>query len=929
MFRPCQHQPNQHEASLVFDNDLGTVWNLDKSALSKEQWLMFTLQTPGDVCEIDLQAQGLSKNDLKRQMSVFVTYDPMNLGVPVDYTVTGDAKKLTLKFEPKYGAHVRLAFNCAEGMKPFALKEVSVLLAKKEMTDRKGNKTDLPYMDPTMPVEERVESLLSVMKPEDKMELIREGWGIPGIPHLYVPPITKVEAVHGFSYGSGATIFPQAIALGATFNKKLAEVTAMAIGDETVAAGTMQAWSPVLDVAQDARWGRCEETYGEDPVLVSEIGGAWIKGYQSKGLFTTPKHFGGHGAPLGGRDSHDIGLSEREMREVQLVPFRHVIRNYGCQSIMMAYSDYLGVPVAKSKELLQNILREEWGFDGFIVSDCGAIGNLTSRKHYTAKDKIEAANQALAAGIATNCGDTYNDKDVIQAAKDGRINMENLDNVCRSMLSMMFRNELFEQEPKPKLDWNKIYPGWNSDDHKALARQVARESIVMLENKDAMLPLSKSVGTIAVIGPGADDLQPGDYTPKLQPGQLKSVLTGIKQAVGNGTRVIYEKGCGFTGEDGTGIQAAVKAAKKADVVVMVLGDCSTSESTTDVYKTSGENNDYATLVLPGKQQELLEAVCAADKPVVLVLQAGRPYNLTKAKDMCKAILVNWLPGQEGGPATADVLFGDYNPAGRLPMTFPRHVGQLPLYYNFKTSGRRYEYSDMEFYPLYSFGYGLSYTSFEYSGLKVEEKENGNVAVQATVKNVGQREGDEVVQLYVTDMYASVKTRVMELKDFTRVSLKQGEAKTVSFELTPYQISLLNDHMDRVVEKGEFKICVGGTSPQYVAKDKIKDSVGYKDGKSGVSAMLDYTHEFAADFGLSVAKEEDNIKENSKTIYVAVKNNGTIMDTGKVEMYVNGTKTGDAVHYELGPGEEKLIPFTVAKDGGNDVMFTTKYKAVNL
>ena len=914
---------------MVFDNDLGTVWNLDKSALSKEQWLMFTLQTPGDVCEIDLQAQGLSKNDLKRQMSVFVTYDPMNLGVPVDYTVTGDAKKLTLKFEPKYGAHVRLAFNCAEGMKPFALKEVSVLLAKKEMTDRKGNKTDLPYMDPTMPVEERVESLLGVMKPEDKMELIREGWGIPGIPHLYVPPITKVEAVHGFSYGSGATIFPQAIALGATFNKKLAEVTAMAIGDETVAAGTMQAWSPVLDVAQDARWGRCEETYGEDPVLVSEIGGAWIKGYQSKGLFTTPKHFGGHGAPLGGRDSHDIGLSEREMREVQLVPFRHVIRNYGCQSIMMAYSDYLGVPVAKSKELLQNILREEWGFDGFIVSDCGAIGNLTSRKHYTAKDKIEAANQALAAGIATNCGDTYNDKDVIQAAKDGRINMENLDNVCRSMLSMMFRNELFEQEPKPKLDWNKIYPGWNSDDHKALARQVARESIVMLENKDAMLPLSKSVGTIAVIGPGADDLQPGDYTPKLQPGQLKSVLTGIKQAVGNGTRVIYEKGCEFTGEDGTGIQAAVKAAKKADVVVMVLGDCSTSESTTDVYKTSGENNDYATLVLPGKQQELFEAVCAADKPVVLVLQAGRPYNLTKAKDMCKAILVNWLPGQEGGPATADVLFGDYNPAGRLPMTFPRHVGQLPLYYNFKTSGRRYEYSDMEFYPLYSFGYGLSYTSFEYSGLKVEEKENGNVAVQATVKNVGQREGDEVVQLYVTDMYASVKTRVMELKDFTRVSLKQGEAKTVSFELTPYQISLLNDHMDRVVEKGEFKICVGGTSPQYVAKDKIKDSVGYKDGKSGVSAMLDYTHEFAADFGLSVAKEEDNIKENSKTIYVAVKNNGTIMDTGKVEMYVNGTKTGDPVHYELGPGEEKLIPFTVTKDGGNDVMFTTKYKAVEL
>lgn len=362
---------------------------------------------------------------------------------------------------------------------------------------------------------------------------------------------------------------------------------------------------------------------------------------------------------------------------------------------------------------------------------------------------------------------------------------------------------------------------------------------------------------------------------------------------------------------------------------MVLGDCSTSESTTDVYKTSGENNDYSTLVLPGKQQELLEAVCATGKPVVLILQAGRPYNLTKASELCKAILVNWLPGQEGGPATADVLLGDYNPAGRLPMTFPRHVGQLPLYYNFKTSGRRYEYSDMPFYPLYSFGYGLSYTQFEYSNLKLSEKENGNVAVEATVKNIGQREGDEVVQLYVTDMYASVKTRVMELKDFTRIHLKPGESKVVNFELTPYQISLLNEHMDRVVEKGEFKISVGGTSPQYVAKDKIKDSVGYKDSKSGVSGMLDYTHEFAADFDLSIAKQEESLNENKKTIYVSVKNNGTIMDTGKVEMYVDGAKSGDAVHYELAPGKEKFIPFTMAKDDNSKVVFTTKYKALPL
>lgn len=920
---------NAKEASLAFDKDIKTMWTLIPQTLKSEQWMMCTIQQPGDVAELILQLQGVTKEELKAALDVFVTYDPMNLGNPVNYEVEGTNKEMKLKLIPKYGAHVRLALKAGKLTKSFSLKEATVILAKKDLKDRKGEMTDRRYMDPTLPVEERVEDLLAAMTPEDKMELIREGWGIPGIPHLYVPPISKVEAVHGFSYGSGATIFPQALSMGATFNKQLTEEIAMAIGDETVAAHTKQAWSPVLDVAQDARWGRCEETFGEDPVLVSLIGGAWIKGYQSKGLFTTPKHFGGHGAPLGGRDSHDIGLSEREMREVHLVPFRHVIRNYDCQSLMMAYSDYMGVPVAKSKELLQQILRQEWGFNGFIVSDCGAIGNLTARKHYTAKDKIEAANQSLAAGIATNCGDTYNDKEVIAAAKDGRIDMKKLDEVCRTMLRVMFRNELFENNPCKPLDWNKIYPEWNTDAHKEMAREAARQSIVLLENKDNILPLAKNLRTIAVLGPGADDLQPGDYTPKLQPGQLKSVLTGIKNAVGKQTKVLYEQGCDFTTPNGVNIPKAVKAASQADVVVMVLGDCSTSESTGDVEKTCGENHDLATLILPGKQQELLEAVCATGKPVILILQSGRPYNLSKASELCKGILVNWLPGQEGGSATADVLFGDYNPAGRLPMTFPRHVGQLPLYYNFKTSGRRYEYADMEYYPLYRFGLGLSYTSFEYSDLRIQEQANGNITIQATVKNVGQRAGDEVVQLYITDMYASVKTRITELKDFARIHLDPGQSQTVHFELTPYQISLLNDQMDRVVEKGEFKILVGGVSPEYRANDRIKDSVGYKDNKSGVSGMLDYSHEFAADFALSVSKVEENLVTNKNIVWVSVKNDGTIMDTGKIAMYVGGQKEGDNVHYELAPGEEKLIPFEVDKDNTSSVMFVMKYRTVVL
>lgn len=918
---------NQEGIRLIFDQDPKTAWTLNTKDLNREQWLMFTLQQPGDVQELTLLTLGASKAELQTALAIYVTYDPMNLGTPVTYEVKGNGKDFNLVFPPKYGAHVKVVVKPGKLSKPLSVKEITVSLAAKELKDQHGKATDKRYMDASLPVEERVESLLAIMTPEDKMELIREGWGIPGIPHLYVPPINKVEAVHGFSYGSGATIFPQALALGATWNRALAEEVAEVIGDETVAANTKQAWSPVLDVAQDARWGRCEETFGEDPVLVSLIGGAWIKGYQSKGLFTTPKHFAGHGAPLGGRDSHDIGLSEREMREIHLVPFRHVIRNYDCQSLMMAYSDYLGVPVAKSKELLKGILREEWGFDGFIVSDCGAIGNLTSRKHYTAKDKIEAANQALAAGIATNCGNTYNDKAVIEAAKDGRINKEDLDFVCRTLLRTMFRNELFENNPSKPLDWNKIYPGWNSESHKEVARRAARESIVMLENKDNILPLAKNTKTIAVIGPGADDLQPGDYTPKLQPGQLKSVLTGIKAAVDNTAKVIYEQGCDFTSDNTANIEKAVAAARKANVAVLVLGDCSTSEAIHDVRKTCGENSDWASLILPGKQQELLDAVCATGTPVVLILQVGRPFNVTKAAKECRAILVNWLPGQEGGHATADVLFGDYNPAGRLPMTFPKDVAQLPLYYNFKTSGRVYDYVDMDSYPLYRFGYGLSYASFNYSDLKTAVLNNGNITVEVKVTNTGKRAGDEVVQLYMTDMYASVKTRITELKEFSRIHLNPGESKTVSFELTPYQFSLLDDRMDRVVEKGEFKIMVGGVSPEYVAKDKIKDSLGFPDSSKGVSTMLDYNHSFTADFSLSLVKIEENLTDNTKIITVAVKNEGNLTDVGRLSMFVNGEKQGDFVHYELDPQQEKQLNFKVKGTDTQEVWFTSKYKSL--
>ncbi|GHT18323.1 beta-glucosidase [Bacteroidia bacterium] len=901
-----------------------TVFAQQKGTVSNSVPLVINLQDPGDVNGIVFSTGNLSKKDIPDNISIYVSYDPMNWGEAVKYTVSGDKKKFTLNFPPKYGAHVQLVTK-----KTFNFAELTVLQVEKTVDTMVGELLAgvagmaQPWMNAALPTEARVQLLLAAMTPADKMELLREGWGIPGIPHLGVPFMNKVEAVHGFSYGSGATIFPQAIGMGATWNKKLIETAAATIGDETLAAHTLQAWSPVLDVAQDPRWGRMEETYGEDPVLVSQMGGAWIKGYQSKGLYTTPKHFAIHGAPLGGRDSHDIGLSEREIREIHLVPFRHAIKTYDCQSVMMAYSDYLGVPIAKSKELLQGILREEWGFNGFIVSDCGALGNLTARKHYTAQDYVEAANQALAAGIATNCGDVYKDKSVIEAAKDGRIDMKNLDRVCASMLRVMFGNGLFEHNPAKSLDWNTIYPGWNSAEHRELARQVARESIVLLRNKDNILPLNKAIANIAVIGPGADNLQPGDYTPKLQEGQLKSVLTGIKAAVGKNTKVWYEKGCDFFDKTTYNLPKVLEAVKKSDVVVMVLGDCSTSESYQGMKNTSGENHDLATLILQGHQQEMLEAVCATGKPVVLVLQSGRAYDLSYAAEKTAAILVNWLPGQEGGYATADVLFGDYNPAGRLPVTFPQHVGQVPNYYNFKTSGRRYEYSDLEFYPLYRFGYGLSYTQFEYSDLKTQINPDGTVHITANVKNTGKIAGDEVAQLYVTDMYASVKTRVMELKGFERLTLAPNETKQVSFTLSPYDISLLNDKMDRVVEVGDFKIMVGGKSPSYKAQDKIKDSVGFLTPSEGVNTTITYPYACTADFDLSFAGTPN------QPISVHVKNKGNLTDVGKVSLFLNGEKIEEVHHYELDPGQEKVLSFEFTPDASGEISFVTKYKIITV
>ncbi len=917
---------NSGKLEFSYDEDPSTRWDTGK-AQESGQWVHYILSQAVKIDAVKLDCKA-SADDYPRGYEVYITIDPMNWGEPVAKG-SGSRGEMDITFKPKYGNHVKIVQTGNAAGNFWSIHEIGFNFAASavEYKPASDDVMSRPYMDPTLPVEQRVANLLEYMTAADKMELMRESWGTPEIPHLKTPPIFKVEAIHGFSYSNGGpTIFPQCIGQAATWNKALIRELGVAIGQESKAAGVLAAWSPVLDVARDPRWGRCEETFGEDPYLVTEIGCAWIDGVQSLGLVTTPKHFAGHGAPLGGRDSHDIGLSEREMREIHLPPFRAAFKRCKAESVMMNYSDWLDTVSAASTYLLKGILREEWGFDGFVVSDCGALRNMTAQKHYIVEGCADAAALALKAGVAVNCGNVYNCDETLKAAKEGRFPQEDLDFAASSILRVMFRHGLFENRPVP-FNWDKQYDTWNCPKHREIALRVARESMTLLKNEKGLLPLDKNIASIAVIGPSANDVQLGDYSAKHLPGQLISVLDGVKKAVSKDTTVYYAKGCGHTEMDTSGFDEAVEMAKKSTVAVLVLGDSTGGSSKKE---TSGENNDRASLLLPGVQQQLLEAVTKTGTPVVLVVVSGRPYTLEYSVKNNPAILMAWLAGQESGTATADVLFGMYNPAGRLPMTLPQDTAQLPLYYNFKTSGRKYEYSDMEFYPRYRFGYGLSYTTFEYSGLKTDVKPDGTITVVAAVKNVGKAAGDEVAQLYITDLYASVRTQVMQLKGFERIHLEPGQESKVSFALQPYDISLLDSKMDRVVEPGKFKVFVGGVSPAYKAGDNIKDSIGHKNPQEGVNGEFTVDKKYAADFTYTLAVVDRNQEPFGNHLVVDAANKGNLTDVGEVKLYDNGKYTGESHRYEIDPGAAKKIEFHYfpTEKGTHELTVVGKYAAVS-
>lgn len=774
------------------------------------------------------------------------------------------------------------------------------------------------YQDKTKTVDQRVNDLLSRMTTEEKVTELCEDWGIPGNARLGIPPLSKTEAVHGFGYGTGATIFPQAIGVAATWDTGMVRKVGDTVGEETVEAQTSQAWSPVLDVARDARWGRVEETFGEDPYLVSRMGVNWIEAFQAHNLIATPKHFAAHGGPLGGRDSNDVGYSERVMREVYLVPFRAAFEEAKAGSVMNAYSAWVdGVPDVESQYLLKGILRQEWGFDGFVVSDCGSVENMVN-KFSVAADGPEASKLAIEAGVSCNCGDEYK-KSLLTAVKSGLVSPADLDFAVGRILTTIYRLGLFDHPIGPK-KWDNN-AGWDSPAHRQVALQTALESIVLLKNDNNTLPLSKNVKSIAVIGPDADDPQTGDYTGTPKPGQVISVLAGIKKAVSANTVVKYAKGCDQVDPSTAGFADAVNIAQQSDVVVMVLGDNE---------KTSGENNDRANVDLTGVQEALLESIYKTGKPVILVLSTGKPTSIPWAATNVPAIIETWFPGEEGGDATAQVLFGDYNPGGRLPATFPRSSDQLPLYYNYEPSGRGYNYTDISFTPQFRFGYGLSYTSFKYGNLQITAPATagGNATVSADVTNTGSVAGDEVPQLYISHTVSSVVSPVMELKGFERIHLEPNATSTVTFTLTPYALSVLDRNMDRVVETGPVKIMVGGASPEALTNDGQKQHIGFKTPDQGVNGELDIKDALAPSFAYSIDVPGAVSHNALFHTTVLVKNAGSMTDVGDIKLYANGNFIGTQ-RFEVNPQDAKPLDFPVTLHEAGVVTLTAvgKYSVV--
>lgn len=827
----------------------------------------------------------------------------------------------------------------------------------------------VPYKDPKVPIEARVEDLLMRMTTEEKLNQLRcdgEQWqkyiettgygetldvlrpktSLEAAKYanevqrrsmksrLGIPLVIHDEALHGL-IGNGTTSFPQSIGMAATWDPAMVNRVATAIAEEARARGVRHVLSPVINVIRDARWGRVEETYGEDPLLSSKMGVAFVKAFESHGVATTPKHYVDNSGD-GGRDSHSIQISERSLREVYLPPFEAVVKEAGASTIMSSYNSLNGVACSANHWLLTDVLRKEWGFKGWVASDYGAVDGIL-HAHRNAANEKETAALALNAGMESEWPGVYIWGDGLnQAVKEGLVSKKTLDEAVRRVLRIKFKIGMFDA---PFADPEHVEQIVQSPAHRQIALEAAREAITLLKNNNSTLPIRKTVKSIAVIGPNAkDDIPLGGYSGFNIP--TVSVLAGIKNKVGPGVKVEWAKGSEYHGGDAlpaipasafsdlkgeyftnqelNGSPQVVRsddqiafnwgdgspnpmipvdhfsirwtgkliAPKSGDYAVSVTSDdgarlflnnaaviddwtvhpaktnsivahfeagvpvsfrleyfeetgqasCEMGwalkgvvapeiAEAVDLAKRSdvavvvcgiieGEGQDRAFLDLPGNQEELIRKVAATGTPVVVVLIAGSPVTMQHWVDQVPAVVDAWYPGQEGGAALADVLFGDMNPGGKLPMTFPLSVGQCPTYYNLEPSGRGYDYVDLSGKPQFPFGFGLSYTTFAYADLSISPKQAGktsNVEVSFTVENSGNVAGDEVPQLYLHQSVSSIVRPMKELVDFRRISLAPGEKKKVTFTLQPDQFAIWNAKMKRAIEPGNFEIMVGSSS----------------------------------------------------------------------------------------------------------------------
>lgn len=742
----------------------------------------------------------------------------------------------------------------------------------------------LPYRDPKIPVEQRVADLLSRMTLEEKIAqlegawenkqffpdpqtmfvdqkgaflperaavLIKNGLGEISRPSEHRDPRTMVdftntvqkwmrentrlgipvlfhdECLHGHVAPKG-TSYPQAIALASTWDPALLHEVFTATAAEARARGVQQCLAPVLDLARDPRWGRTEETYGEDPYLVSRLGVAAITGFQGIGpgidkahVMATAKHFAVHGQPEGGTNVGPANYSERTIREYWLKPFEAAVKEAHVATVMPSYNEIDGIPSHSNKHLLLDILRQEWGFQGLIASDYFGPTELRTVHHIVATEE-EAGRLAFESGVDVELPFNQAYGSLVEQVKAGKVSEGAVDRSVTRVLRAKFMAGLFD-DPYSNADYAEKVT--NSPEHQRLALKAAHEAIMLLKNQDNLLPLAKGkYKRIAVIGPNAADLHLGGYSN--QPGRGVSVLQSIKNKVGSSAEVLYAEGCKITESEpdwdadkvvlgdpslnAKRIEDAVKVAEKADIVILALGG---NEQTSREAWAVNHPGDRDNLDLLGNQDDLVKSILATGKPTIVFLQHGRPNSIPYIAEHVPAILDGWYLGQEGGTAIADVLFGDYNPGGKLPITIPRSVGQLPDYYYQKPSAKR-EYLGSTVQPLFPFGWGLSYSTFKFANVRATPDSigtEGRSTISVDVTNSSAVRGDEVVQIYIREEVSSVTRPVKELRGFRRITLNPGETNTVEFVLGPDELSFLNRDMHRVVEPGVFTIMVGGNS----------------------------------------------------------------------------------------------------------------------